>query len=86
MIEIIIIMPMIMLIGLAKTINRRKNSIKNQWDVHKKKTIIAISLTFKVKLNITLLIPFEARFNVKGCCLRSLSIKIEHVKHQVMSI
>lgn len=30
MIEIIIIMPMIMLIGLAKT-------IKNQWDVHKKK-------------------------------------------------
>lgn len=86
MIEIIIIMPMIMLIGLAKTINRRKNSIKNQWDVNKKKTIIAISLTFKVKLNIALLIPFEARFNVKGCCLRSLSIKIEHVKHPVMSI
>lgn len=82
MIEIIIIVLMIMLIGL----NRHKNSIKNQWDVHKKKTVIAISLTFKVKLNIALLIPFEARFNVKGCCLCSLSIKIEHVKHQVTSI
>lgn len=86
MIEIIIIVLMIMLIGLAKTINRHKNSIMNQWNVHKKKTVIAISLTFKVKLNIALLIPFEARFNVKGCCLCSLSIKIEHVKHQVTSI
>lgn len=79
-------MLIMMLIRLAKTVNRYKNSIKNQWDVHKKKTIIAISLTFKVKLNIALLIPFEARFNVKGCCLCSLSIKIEHVKHRVISI
>lgn len=70
-----------MLIGFVKIINRRKNSIKNQWDVYKKKIIIVIFLIFKVKLNIVLFILFEVRFNVKGCCFCSFSIKIEYVKY-----